>query len=101
MKKSWSDEAWVDYSYWQQNDKRVLKKINQLIQSIDRNGYDCLGKPEMLRGDLKELWSVKINEKDRLVFNIENDIIQIASCRLHYNFLDLGCSGGKSDVYGV
>ena len=52
MRKVWSDEAWEEYLYWQTQDKKTIKKINKLIQSIDRNGYECEGKPEMLSGDL-------------------------------------------------
>ena len=52
MKKLWHDEAWEDYLYWQKQDKKYLKKINKLLKSIDRNGYNCIGKPEPLLGNL-------------------------------------------------
>jgi addiction module toxin, txe/yoeB family len=51
MKKIWSQEAWKDYLYWQENDKNILKRINKLILDIERNGYDCIGKPEALKGN--------------------------------------------------
>ena len=70
MHKIWSDEAWEDYIYWQSQDKRILKKINRLIQDIDRNGYHGIGKPEALKGNLTGFWSVRIDEKNRNVFRI-------------------------------
>ena len=84
MKKIWHDDAWTDYLYWQTQDKRTLKKINNLIKNIDRNGYECTGHPEPLTGDLSGYWSLHIDEKNRLVFRIENGIIEIAQCKTHY-----------------
>ena len=60
MKKIWSDEAWEDYVYWQSQDKKTLKKINRLLEDINRNGYNCTGKPEPLSGNLAGFWSVRI-----------------------------------------
>lgn len=85
MNKIWSDVAWEDYLYWQNQDKKILKKINSLIKDIDRNGYKCTGKPEALRGNLSGFWSVRIDQQNRLVFRIEEDGIEIAQCRTHYN----------------
>lgn len=84
MRKIWSDDAWDDYLYWQTQDKKTLKKINSLIKDIDRNGYKCKGKPEPLAGNLAGFWSVRINKKDRLVFRIIENAIEIAQCRTHY-----------------
>ncbi len=84
MIKSWSDEAWKDFEYWTKQDKRTLKRILQLLKDIDRNGYDSIGKPEPLRGNLSGYWSVRIDDKNRLVFKIVNDTIFIAQCRTHY-----------------
>lgn len=84
MIKSWSDEAWEDFEYWTKQDKRTLKRILQLLKDIDRNGYDSIGKPEPLRGNLSGYWSVRIDDKNRLVFKIVNDTIFIAQCRTHY-----------------
>lgn len=84
MIKSWSDEAWEDFEYWTKQDKRTLKRILQLLKDIDRNGYDGIGKPEPLRGNLSGYWSVRIDDKNRLVFKIVNDTIFIAQCRTHY-----------------
>ena len=66
--KIWSDEAWDDYIYWQLQDKKTLKRINQLIKDIERNGcMEGIGKPEPLTGDLQGEFSHRINDKDRLV----------------------------------
>ena len=84
MNKLWQDEAWEDYLYWQMQDKRILKRINQLLQDISRNGYDGIGKPEPLKGDLSGWWSRRIDDCHRLVYRIRNDQIEIAQCRSHY-----------------
>ena len=62
MNKLWQDEAWADYLYWQQQDKKLLKRINQLLKDIDRSGYDGIGKPEPLKGDLSGWWSRRIDD---------------------------------------
>ena len=84
MKKIWSQEAWKDYLYWQENDKNIIKRINKLILDIERKGYDCIGKPEALKGNLSGLYSVRIDGKNRLVFRISNGAIEIAQCKTHY-----------------
>jgi len=85
MKKIWAEDAWEDYLYWQGQDKKTLKRINKLIQSIERNGYDCIGKPEPLKHDLSDCWSVRIDEKNRLVFRItDNNELDILQCGSHY-----------------
>ena len=84
MKKMWHDKAWDDYQYWQKQDKRTLQKINNLLKDIDRNGYRCTGQPEPLSGDLAGYWSVRIDKENRIVFRIENDILEIAQCKTHY-----------------
>ena len=84
MHKKFSDRGFEDYMYWQTQDKKTLRRINNLLQDIDRNGYNCIGKPEPLKGELTGWWSVRINEKNRLIFKIENEIIEISQCRSHY-----------------
>ena len=84
MNKVWSDEAWEDYLYWQTQDKKTLKRINLLIQDVDRNGYDGIGKPEPLGENWSGFWSRRIDEKNRLVYRIQSDNIEIAQCRTHY-----------------
>ena len=84
--KIWSDDAWADYLYWQSQDKKTLKRINMLIQDIERNGaMKGIGDPEALKGNLQGEYSRRINEKDRLVYYLEDGRIYIASCRGHYN----------------
>ena len=84
MNKKFSDRGFEDYVYWQTHDKKTLRRINALLKDIDRNGYNCIGKPEPLRGNLSGYWSVRIDEKNRLIFKIENDLINIIECRTHY-----------------
>jgi toxin YoeB len=84
MKKIFSDRAWEEYLYWQKNDKRMLKKVNELIKDIDRNQYEGIGKPESLRHSLSGFWSRRINEEHRLVYRISEDEIHIAQIRYHY-----------------
>lgn len=85
MIKAWDDYAWEDYLYWQRQDKKTLKRINQLLQDIDRNGYSGIGKPEPLKGDLQGYWSRRIDETNRLVYRIAGDCIEILQCRCHYH----------------
>jgi toxin YoeB len=84
MIKVWSDHAWEDYLYWQTQDKKILKRINQLIKDIDRNGYEGIGKPEPLKYELQGYWSRRIDDEHRLVYRIVDNNIEIVSCRLHY-----------------
>ena len=79
-----TDRAWEDYLYWQTQDKKTLKRINQLLQDIDRNGHEGIGKPEALRNELSGWWSRRIDSYHRLVYRIESDKIIIAQCRTHY-----------------
>ena len=84
MQKLWFDEAWADYVAWQSQDKKTLKRINQLIQSIERNGYSSIGNPEPLKGNLSGWWSVRIDEKNRVIYKVENNHLVISSCKGHY-----------------
>lgn len=85
MRKIWDESAWSDYLYWQTQDKRTLKKINALIQDIERNGYAGIGKPEPLRGDWSGFYSRRIDECNRLIYRITDNILEIASCKDHYD----------------
>ena len=85
MIKSWDDYAWEDYLFWQTQDKKTLKRINLLIKDIERNGNQGRGKPEALKGDLQGYWSRRIDEKNRLVYQISNNEIKIVQCRTHYH----------------
>ncbi|MCI8438759.1 MAG: Txe/YoeB family addiction module toxin [Oscillospiraceae bacterium] len=84
MKKIWDDKAWEDYLYWQAHDKQILKRLNALIQDVERAPFDGIGKPEPLRGDLSGFWSRRINEEHRLVYRIVGDMLEIASRKDHY-----------------
>ena len=77
--------GWSDYLYWQAYNRNTLKRINQLIVDIDRNGNDGIGKPEALKYDLQGWWSRRIDDGNRLVYRIEEDTILIAACRSHYD----------------
>lgn len=85
MQKLWTDQAWEDYLYWQTQDKKTLKRVNQLIKDIERNGYEGIGKPEPLRGDLSGWWSRRIDDANRLVYRIEDGKLIITKCRMHYD----------------
>ena len=80
-----TEDAWADYLYWQSQDKKTLKRINQLLQDIERNGYGGIGKPEPLRGDLSGFWSRRIDDEHRIVYRISEDRIEIIQCKGHYH----------------
>lgn len=84
MHKDWSEIAWEDYLSLQA-DKKLLKKANELLKDIERNGYIGLGKPEPLKGDLADYWSRRIDEYNRIVYKIEGDTIYIVQCGTHYH----------------
>ena len=83
MNKYFTDNGWRDYIYWRTEDRKTLKRINTLIKDIERNGNEGIGKPEPLTGDLSGFWSRRINEKDRLVYQIDRDTINILACMYH------------------
>ncbi len=80
----WHEKAWEEYLYRQMQDKKTLKRINKLLTDIDRNGYNCTGKPEPLKGNLSGYWSVRIDEQNRIVFKINGEQIEILQCGSHY-----------------
>lgn len=84
-RKIWEDEAWNDYLYWQSQDKKTLKKINNIIKDIERNPYEGIGKPEALKHELQGWWSRRIDSCNRVVYRINNGCIEIAQCKSHYN----------------
>ena len=84
MIKSWTDDAWEDFCYWQTQDKKTLKRILKLIQDIDQNGYTGIGKPEPLVGDFSGYWSRRIDDSNRIVYKIENNTMKIVQCGSHY-----------------
>ena len=82
MNKLWHDTAWDDYIDWQMKDKKTLRKINALIKDIERNGFNCTGKPEKLK--YMDGYSVRIDNNNRLVFDIINNKLEIYACKGHY-----------------
>lgn len=84
MKIVFSTEAWDDYVHWQVMDKNVLKRINKLIEAIQRNPFDGIGKPEPLKFNLTGYWSRRITDEHRLVYTVTDDALLIISCRYHY-----------------
>ena len=84
MKLIFAEAAWQDYCYWQQQDKQILKRINQLIQEIQREPFAGIGKPESLIHALSGYWSRRINDEHRIVYKVETDALLIAQLRHHY-----------------
>lgn len=81
---SFADDAWDDYLYWQQNDKKILKKINRLIKEIKRDPFEGIGEPEPLKYNWSGYWSRRITIEHRLVYKVIDDNLMIAQCRYHY-----------------
>lgn len=84
MKLIFSEDAWEDYLYWQKFDKKILERINKLIQEIVRTPYEGIGKPEQLKHALSGFWSRRITEEHRIVYAIKDDSVLIAQLRFHY-----------------
>ena len=85
MKTIWFEEAWGDYVYWQTQDKKTLKRINQLLQDTQRNNYSGIGKPEPLKGEFSGFWSRRIDNVNRFVYRIKDGCLEILSCKGHYD----------------
>ena len=86
MLLTWTPQAWEDYCYWLQVDRKKLKRINELIRDAMRSPSDGLGKPEALRFDLTGCWSRRIDHEHRLVYKVdsERNTLIIVQCRYHY-----------------
>lgn len=85
MTITFAEEAWEEYLYWQTQDKRTLKRINRLLQSVNRDGaLQGIGKPELLKYGKSGLMSRRIDEANRLVYEISNNQIIVKSCKGHY-----------------
>jgi toxin YoeB len=83
MNKNWSDEAWEDYEYWQNENRKTVSKINKLLKSVERDGVsNGEGKPEFLK--YLKLWSRRITDEHRLVYDVVDDILYIYACKGHY-----------------
>ena len=85
MNKVWSDDAWEEYIAWQMQDKKILKRINLLLKDVERHPFEGIGKPEPLRGELSGFWSRRIDEKNRLLYRVSRDSLEILSCKGHYD----------------
>lgn len=84
MKLIFVDESWEDYLYWQKTDKKILKKINELLKDISRTPFSGKGKPEPLKYKYKGYWSRRIDHEHRLIYQAKDDEIRIVKCRFHY-----------------
>lgn len=84
-KITFAEDAWEEYLVWQLLDKKILKKINDLLKDIQRQPFVGLGKPEPLKGADSDKWSRRINDKDRLVYMLADDTIVVLQCKGHYN----------------
>jgi toxin YoeB len=87
MRKIWENSAWDDYVYWQTQDRKTLKKINVLINDIQRNGYEGIGHPEPLKDNLCGWWSRRIDDANRIIYRVEDhdDTVVILQCKGHYS----------------
>lgn len=85
MQILWEDRAWDDYIYWQGQDRKTLKRINNIINDIKRNPFYGIGKPEPLKGNLSGYWSRRIDEVNRIVYYEDDNIIYIIACKGHYD----------------
>jgi toxin YoeB len=85
MKYVFTDESWEDYLYWQQTDRKMVLRINELRKDISRNPFSGIGKPEPLKYKYKGFWSRRINEEHRLIYQVTGSEIRIAKCRFHYD----------------
>ena len=84
MNKRWESKAWDEYVYWAEQDHKIFNRINALIKDIERNGVNKgIGKPEKLR--YRDGWSRRIDETNRLIYDVENDILIIIACKGHYD----------------
>jgi len=85
MRLVFTASAWNDYLWFQAHDKRLLKRINQLIQDTLRSPFSGIGKPEPLKGELSGFWSRRIDEQHRLVYSATETDVIVITCRYHYD----------------
>ena len=84
MKLIFAEAAWEDYLNWQQQDKRMVERINKLIKEVQRNPFEGIGKPEPLKHALAGFWSRRITDEHRLVYRLDHEALLIAQLRYHY-----------------
>ena len=85
MLLTFTENSWEDYLYWQKVDKKMVRKINDLIKAIKRSPFDGIGKPEALKFDLAGYWSRRIDQEHRIVYRVDDTQILIIACRYHYD----------------
>jgi toxin YoeB len=84
MRITFVDGAWADYLYWQQNDQKLLQRLNVLVKECQRTPFSGIGKPEPLKGSMSGWWSRRISQEHRLVYRVQGDDLVIGQCRFHY-----------------
>lgn len=84
MTLSFTQRGWDDYQHWIRNDKRILRRINELIKAVQRDPFAGIGKPEPLRHQLQGYWSRRISDEHRLVYSVTDEAITVIACRFHY-----------------
>jgi toxin YoeB len=84
MRLMWLPGGWDDYLHWQQTDRKMLQRINELVRDTMRNPFTGIGKPEPLKGNLRGWWSRRINDEHRPVYRVENQVLIVMQCRFHY-----------------
>jgi toxin YoeB len=85
MELVWQTRAWEDYLYWQENDQKILRRINELIKDSLRSPFKGIGKPEPLKGNYSGFWSRRVTAEHRLVYAIKDQRLHILQCRFHYD----------------
>ena len=82
---TWTLAAWEDYSYWQGQDRKTLKRLNRLIEDCLREPFAGIGKPESLKENLSDFWSRRIDDSNRLIYRVDGEDLVIIACRYHYD----------------
>ena len=85
MRLTWLPNGWKDYLYWQETDRKILQRVNELIKDAQRNPFAGIGKPEPLKNNLKGWWSRRITQEHRLIYRVEDGNLLIMQCRFHYD----------------
>lgn len=85
MRLTWLPNAWKDYLYWQEHDRKILQRVNELIRDALRNPFSGIGKPEPLKKNLAGWWSRRITQEHRLIYRAEGGQLLIMQCRFHYD----------------
>ncbi len=85
MELTWQTNAWEDYLFWQEQDRKIVLRINELIKDTLRSPFKGIGKPEPLKGNFSGCWSRRINNEHRLIYAVKSNSLHIIQCRLHYH----------------